>query len=90
VTVFSVSNRQKATVIGCGSEAEGTFVFRLALALAHHGNTLPAFISQLESDLEALDRRQPPDPARLLPPPAATPPDGRQIPESPGRDDTST
>ena len=63
VTVFSVSNRQKATVIACGSEAAGTFVFRLDLALAHYRNTLPAFISQLESDLKAVEQRQPPDPA---------------------------
>jgi hypothetical protein len=49
-------------VIGCGSEAEGTFVFRLDLALAHYRNTLPAFISQLESDLQAVEQRQPPDP----------------------------
>jgi hypothetical protein len=40
VTVFSVSNRQKATVIACGSEAAGTFLFRLDLALAHYRNTL--------------------------------------------------
>jgi len=64
VTVFSVSNRLKATVIACGSEAAGTFVFRLDLALAHYRNTLPAFISQLESDLQAVEQRQPPDPVR--------------------------
>jgi hypothetical protein len=64
VTVFSVSNRQKATVIACGSEAADTFVFRLDLALAHYRNTLPAFISQLESDLQAVEQRQPPDLAR--------------------------
>ena len=62
VTVFSVSNRQKATVIACGSEAAGTFVFRLDLALAHYRNTLPAFIAQLESDLKEVEQRQPPDP----------------------------
>jgi hypothetical protein len=64
VTVFSVSNRQKATVIACGSQAAGTFVFRLDLALAHYRNTLPAFVSQLESDLQAVEKRQPPDPVR--------------------------
>ena len=64
VTVFSVSNRQKATVIACGSEAAGTFVFRLDLALAHYRNTLPAFISQLESELQAVEQRQPPRPVR--------------------------
>jgi hypothetical protein len=62
VTVFSVSNRQKATVIACGSEAAGTFVFRLDLALAHYRNTVPAFTSQLESDLKEVEQRQPPDP----------------------------
>jgi hypothetical protein len=51
-------------VIGCGSEVEGTFVFRLDLALAHYRNTLPAFISQLESDLQAVEQRQPPAPVR--------------------------
>ena len=64
VTVFSVSNRQKATVVACGSEAAGTFVFRLDLALAHYRNTLPAFISQLDSDLGAVEQRQPPDPVQ--------------------------
>jgi hypothetical protein len=64
VIVLSVSNRQKATVIGCGAEVEGTFVFRLDLALAHYRNTLPAFISQLESDLQAVEQRQPPAPVR--------------------------
>jgi hypothetical protein len=61
VTVFSVSNRQKATVIACGSEAAGTLAFRLDLALAHYRNTLPAFISKLENDLEVVEQRQPRD-----------------------------
>jgi hypothetical protein len=37
-------------------------VFRLDLALAHYRNTLPAFISQLESDLQSVEQRQPPNP----------------------------
>ena len=99
VTVFSVSNRQRATVIACGSEAAGTFVFRLDLALAHYRNTLPAFVSQLESDLQAVEQRQPPDPARdhtgepsavaQLTPPATdsdtAPPTAPDAPPSAGR-----
>jgi hypothetical protein len=85
VIVFSVSNRQKVTVIACGSEAAGTFVFRLDLALAHYRNTLPAFISQLESDLQAVEQRQPSDPA---PDQAGEPPAPAQI--TPSATDSGT
>jgi len=66
-TTFSVSNRQKATVISYGATVSGTFSFRLDLAIAHHRHTLPDFIAGLQRTLDDLDARQPPPPASPSP-----------------------
>jgi hypothetical protein len=47
-TTFSVSNRQKATVIGYGPEVMATFRFRLDLALAHYQDAVKEFVGELE------------------------------------------
>jgi hypothetical protein len=67
-TVFSVSNRQKATVIAYGAEAANTFIFRLDLAVAHFRNAVPDLVAELEGQLEAVEHKQPQDPdAHALP-----------------------
>ena len=58
-TVFSVSNRQKATTIHYGPALSDWFDFRLDLALAHHRGELPAFVAQLESDLAEANADKP-------------------------------
>ncbi len=61
-TVFSVSNRQKATTVYYGPELSGWFDLRLDLALAHYRNDMPSLIAQLESDLAAVDAAKPTPP----------------------------
>ncbi len=68
-TTFSVSNRQKATVVHYGSKVAPAFEFRLDLALAHYRGTVDELVHELESNLEAVDAREPVDPA----PPTAAP-----------------
>jgi hypothetical protein len=58
-TTFSVSNRQKATVISYGAQVGGMFSFRLDLAIAHYRNTLPEFIASLERNLDEVNAHEP-------------------------------
>jgi DNA uptake protein ComE-like DNA-binding protein len=62
-TTFSVSNRQKATVISYGAQASGVFSFRLDLAIAHYRHTLSDFIAGLQRTVDDLDAHQPPPPS---------------------------
>lgn len=64
-TVFSVSNRQKPTVIHYGKEIAGWVDFRLDLALAHYNGTVPDLIAQLQGQIAQLQatKPQPPVPA---------------------------
>ena len=73
-TVFSVSNRQKPTIVAYGTEIAGWFEFRLELALAHDQNDVPALVHQLQEHLAAVDATKP------LPPelPAAEPASGSE------------
>lgn len=63
-TIFSVSNRQKPTVIHYGTQIAGWFDFRLDLALAHFKGTVPDLLQQLQDQMAKLDaaRPQPPVP----------------------------
>jgi hypothetical protein len=56
-TVFSVSNRQKPTVIHYGPKIAGWFDFRLELALAHNRGTLDRLIAQLQAQQQAATDR---------------------------------
>jgi hypothetical protein len=58
-TVFSVSNRQKATVVHYGSDRTGWFDFRLGLGFAHYRGDVATFIAELEADLAAIDAARP-------------------------------
>jgi hypothetical protein len=66
-TTFSVSNRQKATVISYGPEAMPMFRFRLDLALANYQGTVNELVEQLQRSLDELDAQRPvpPQPAQL-------------------------
>ena len=68
-TVFSVSNRQKPTVVHYGSEISHEFGFRLELALAHFRDDVPSLVAELEASLAEIDARKP---AAPLPPPPST------------------
>jgi len=58
-TTFSVSNRQKATVIHYGPALEGWVGLRLELALAHYRQQVPQLVSQLEAVLADVDAHTP-------------------------------
>lgn len=58
-TVFSVSNRQKPTVIHYGAQLAAWFDFRLELALAHFRNTVPDLVERLERQQRQLDASRP-------------------------------
>jgi hypothetical protein len=58
-TTFSVSNRQKATVIAYGADVAPTVRFRLELAIACCRNDTDTLVKQLEDDLAAVDARKP-------------------------------
>jgi Protein of unknown function (DUF2510) len=75
-TTFSVSNRQKATVLHYGPTVAPAFEFRLDLALAHYRGTVDGLVHELESELQAVDARKPvePEPPAVAPPAAAAPP----------------
>ncbi len=62
-TVLSTSNRQKPTTISYGQASAGWFQFRLDLALAHFRGTVPELVTQLTSDLAAIDAEKPTAPA---------------------------
>lgn len=63
-TTFSVSNRQKATVIHYGASAAGWFDFRLDLAVARFRGTVPELVSQLQADEAAIEAAKPAPPQR--------------------------
>jgi hypothetical protein len=65
-TIFSVSNRQKATCIHYGPSLSDWFDFRLDLAIANYRGTVAAMTEGLEADLAALDAGMP------VPPPPPT------------------
>jgi hypothetical protein len=62
--VFSVSNRQKPTVIHYGPKIAGWFDFRLELALAHNRGTLDQLIAQLQAQEQQLMQAKPSPPTR--------------------------
>jgi len=62
-TIFSVSNRQKPTVIHYGTEHADWFDSRLALALAHYRNDVPGLVARLKQELTEVDRAKPSDAA---------------------------
>lgn len=62
-TIFSVSNRQKPTVVHYGVSISGWFNFRLDLALAHYRGDVPALVAQLQQQLDAVDAAKPSPPA---------------------------
>ena len=62
-TVFSVSNRQKPTIIHYGTQIAGWFNFRLDLALAHFKGTVPDLVAQLQAQMAQVDAAQPQPPA---------------------------
>jgi hypothetical protein len=71
-TTFSVSNRQKPTVIHYGPKLSGVFEFRLDLALAHYRGDLGEFVDKLKQGLAEIDQERPPElPLALSPAPAA-------------------
>jgi hypothetical protein len=57
--IFSVSNRQKATVIHYGPQIAGWVHFRLELALARFRGTVPELVAQLRQQLAQLDQARP-------------------------------
>jgi len=58
-TSFSVSNRQKPTTIRYGVALGPEIHFRFELALAHFRDDVATLITQLESELTALQNRRP-------------------------------
>lgn len=64
-TIFSVSNRQKPTVVHYGTELAAWFQFRLDLALAHFRGTVPEVIAAAQQQLAQVDGLKPVPPAPL-------------------------
>jgi hypothetical protein len=62
-TTFSVSNRQRPTIIHYGPTLSGSFDFRLDLAIAHFRGTVGELAAQLQTDLAQLDAQRPVAPA---------------------------
>lgn len=58
-TVFSVSNRQKPTVIHYGARTAGWFAFRLDLALAHYRGTVAELVAKLTAEQRRLEAARP-------------------------------
>jgi hypothetical protein len=58
-TIFSVSNRQKPTVIHYGTKIAGWFDFRLDLALAHYRSTVEQLVEKLRAQVAQLDASKP-------------------------------
>ena len=64
-TIFSVSNRQKPTVVHYGPALTDWLDFRLDLALAHYRDEVPALVARLKDDLAMIDAGRPTPPAGL-------------------------
>jgi hypothetical protein len=62
-TVFSVSNRQKPTVVHYGTKIASWFDFRVELALAHYRGTVAQLVDQLGSQLAQIEQSKPVAPA---------------------------
>jgi hypothetical protein len=62
---FSVSNRQKPTVVQYGAEIAPWFDLRLQIALAHFRGTLPDLVSKAQVELNSVDARKPVDPVTV-------------------------
>ena len=62
-TAIQVSNRQKTSGVLCDADTAGNFQFRLALALAHYQDEVPAFVAQLDAQIRAHTASKP------IPPP---------------------
>jgi hypothetical protein len=60
---FSVSNRQKPTVIRYGRDLASWFDLRLEMAMAHYRGSLPDLIAKAQADLNSIDATRPVDPA---------------------------
>lgn len=67
-TTISVSNREKATTIHYGPDLSSWFKFRFDLAHAHYLNTVEAFVSEVEQELDQLDSEKPQAPASAASP----------------------
>lgn len=65
-TTFSVSNRQKPTVIAYGPNLVGAFDFRLDLALAHYRGNVGDLVARINKDLAQIDSQRPAVPAESL------------------------
>jgi hypothetical protein len=63
--IFSVSNRQKPTIIHYGNNQAEWFDFRLDLALAHYRGELQALVTQLQNEIDSLEVSKPRQPRTL-------------------------
>jgi hypothetical protein len=65
-TAIQVSNRQKTSGVLCDATTAGNFQFRLALALAHYRDAVPAFVAQLEAQVQSHAAAQPIQPTSTV------------------------
>jgi hypothetical protein len=63
-TAIQVSNRQKTSGVLCDAATADNFQFRLALAVAHFNGQVPAFVSQLEVQVQQHQASRPTAPAQ--------------------------
>lgn len=64
---FSVSNRQKATVVHYGPQVAAQFDELLELALAHFRGNVPQLVARAQSALDSIDAKRPAPPAAIAP-----------------------
>jgi hypothetical protein len=64
-TTFSVSNRQKPTIIHYGPALSASFDFRLDLALAHFKGTVAELAQQMQAGLAEIEAARPVAPAPI-------------------------
>jgi hypothetical protein len=69
IAQFSVSNRQKPTVVQYGADLAGWFDLHLDIAMAHYRKTVPELIAKEKASLDAIDAQKP-----VAPTPPAAPP----------------
>jgi hypothetical protein len=66
ITYFQMSNRQKVSGIGYGTDGSRMFRFRLSLALAHFRGEVPALLAHLKREAEAHEAAKPKAPLRSV------------------------
>jgi hypothetical protein len=66
MATFSVSNRQKPTVVQYGPALADWFDLRLQIAMAHYRNRLPDLVAKAKADLDAIDAQRPAEPQSAL------------------------